>query len=169
MDFIERNTIKLTPYRRRHHGLCVGEIVELKQVLAFIAVVQGICAQLPIGVVRNAVIFFLFGLYALVLGRIFIDHEEVLPVNPRNRDRLSCSFTDEECWHFLRFRKSDLTELFILCDFPAVVICTNGTSCPGEHAFCLILYRLSYPSRLIELQELFGRDYSQRTVLANFM
>ena len=52
MDFIERNTIKLTPYRRRYHGLCVGEIVELKQVLAFIAVVQGICAQLVARYVR---------------------------------------------------------------------------------------------------------------------
>ena len=51
--------------------------------------------------------------------------------------------------------------LFTLCDFPAVVLCDNGISCPGEHALALMLYRLAYPARLIELQDVFGRDYSQ--------
>ena len=58
-------------------------------------------------------------------------------------------------------RRAELTVLFTLCDFPEVVLCDNGISCPGKHAFALMLYRLAYPARLIELQDVFGRDYSQ--------
>lgn len=161
MDIDERNTIRLTPYRRRHSGLCVGEVYELRLILAFIVEVQGYCAHLPIGFIRNAVICFIFGLYALVLGRIFVDREEVRPVNARNRSRVLQSFADEECWHFLRFCRTELLQLITLCEFPAVVVCKNGTICSGEHAFCLMLYRLAYPCRLFELQDIFGRDYSQ--------
>lgn len=161
MEIDERNTIRLSPYRRRHTGLSVGEIFELRLILAFIQAVQRLCVQLPVGALRNGVICFIFGLYGIVLGRIMNDREEVRPVNPRNRNRLFDSFTDEECWHYLRFRKTELSELLILCDFPAIIVCKNGTSCPGEHAFCILLYRIAYPSRLFELQEIFGRDYSQ--------
>ena len=146
IDIYERNTIRLTPYRRRHSGLTGGEVHELK---AFISQVKQYCAQLPLGGVRNAVIFFLFGLYAIVLGIYLVQREEVSPVNQKNRNRQFDSFTDEECWHQLRFRKAELAQLFILCNFPAIVVCKNGTTCPGEHAFALMLHRMAYPSKSI--------------------
>ena len=161
MEIDERSTIRLTPYRRRHSGLSVGEIHELRLIIAFTSEVQRYCAQMPVGCVRNGTILFIFGLYTIILGRILMEHEEVLPINHRNKNRLFDSFTDEDCWHHLRFRRAELAELFILCDFPAIVVCDNGLSCPGEHAFALMLYRLAYPTRLIELQDVFGRDYSQ--------
>lgn len=97
----------------------------------------------------------------LVLGCFLKEIEAIVPVDARNRNRLFDSFTDEECWHNLRFRKAELHQFFALCEFPAVVICNYGSSCSGEHAFCVMLYRIAYPSRLFELQEIFGRDYSQ--------
>lgn len=161
MEIAERSTIRLTPYRRRHTGLSVEEIFELKQIVDFITGLLRFCAQLPVCFVRDATLFLIFGLFRLVLGRSYMDCEAIIPVDARNKNRLFDSFSDEDCWHHLRFRKAELSQLFTLCEFPAVVICCNGSSCSGEHAFCLMLYRLSYPSRLIELQDIFGRDYSQ--------
>ena len=43
----------------------------------------------------------------------------------------------------------------------------NGTTCLGEYAFCLMLYRLAYPTRLITLQREFGREYSQLSRIFN--
>ena len=106
-------------------------------------------------------IFFIFGLYPLILGRLLVEYEEVLPINHRNKNRIFRSFSDEECWHHLRFRIAELAELYILCNFPAAVVCVNGTSCPGEHGFALMLYRLAYPSRLTDLQDIFGREFYQ--------
>ena len=42
-----------------------------------------------------------------------------------------------------------------------MVVCDNGTPCPGEHAFASMLYRLAYPYRLIDLQDIFRREFSQ--------
>lgn len=84
------------------------------------------------------------------------------PVDPANKNRLVASFTEEECWRDLRFRRPDLLRLNQLIGFPAVcVVDSNGITFPGEHALCVMLYRLSYPSRLYQLQSIFGREYSQ--------
>ena len=131
----ELNPIRLTPYRRRHTGLSVREIHELRLIIAFTSEVQRYCPQMPVGCVP-----FIFVLYAIILGCILIEHEEVLPINHRDKNRLFDSFTDEECWHYLRFRRAELAELFVLCDFSAMVVCDNGITCPGEHAFAVMLY-----------------------------
>lgn len=102
----------------------------------------------------------IYGLYALVLGRIFVDREEVRPVKATYRNRVLQSFIDEECWHFFRFCRTELVHPIVLCEIPEVV-CKNGTECSGEHAFCLMLFRLAYPCRPLELHDVFGRDYSQ--------
>lgn len=159
MQITERSTVRLPPYRRRHTGLSVGELFELKQIVGFITGLQRICVQMPICFLRGAIPFLIFGLFRLVLGRSIMEIEVIMPVDARNKNRLFDSFTEEDCWHHLRFRKAELSQLFTMCEFPAVVICSNGSSCSGEHAFCLMLYRLAYPSRLIELQDIFGRDY----------
>lgn len=39
-EFSGRRTIRLTPYRRRHSGLSVGEVHELNLIIAFTAEVQ---------------------------------------------------------------------------------------------------------------------------------
>ena len=161
MDIQQRSAIRLMPYRRRYSGLSVGEMFEMKPIISFIKEMQAICIEIPFGLLRNAIVYVAFGLYIFVLARIFVERDDSAPINQRNKNRLFDPFTDEECWNHLRFRRAELSELFVSCEFPAVVVCSNGTTCPGEHAFCLMLYRISYPSRYIELQDVFGRDYSQ--------
>ena len=118
-------------------------------------------AALPAGPVKNAVAFAaaLFTLYATSLR---IATFTVLgAINPANRNRDIDSFSDDFCWHTLRYRKRDLHRLYALMLFPAQLRCANGTTCSGEYAFCLMIFRLAYPTRLVTLQEEFGRDYSQ--------
>ena len=45
--------------------------------------------------------------------------------------------------------------------FPAVIRCPNRTICNGEKALLLLLYVTSFPTRLVSVQVLFGREYSQ--------
>ena len=107
MKTAERSTIRLTPYRRRHTGLSVEEIFELKQIVDFITGLLRFCAQLPVCFVRDATLFLIFGLFRLVLGRSYMDCEAIIPVDARNKNRLFDSFSDEDCWHHLRFRKAN--------------------------------------------------------------
>ena len=102
MDIDERNSIRLTPYRRRHTGLSVRVIHELRLIIDFTCGIQRLCAQMPVGCIRNGTLFFIFGLYAFILDRVLVEREVVLPINDKNKNRLFDSFTDEECWHHLR-------------------------------------------------------------------
>jgi len=83
------------------------------------------------------------------------------PINPANKNRGINSWTDSECYQELRFRRADLRRLMDLLGFPEIIILDNRCTCSGEYAFCLMIYRLTYPSKLTRLQTLFGREYSQ--------
>ena len=163
-----RRTIRDMPYRRRHEGLTVGEIYVLKQILRFIPDLIEMSGNLPECPLKTFCQLLLYALFVILLAQLVVERHEVIPVNHENNNRLISSFTDEECWHFLRFRPPELRELFVRCEFPDTVTCDNGVVCPGEHAFCLLLYRISYPSRLLSLQEIFGRDYSQLSSIFKF-
>lgn len=109
MEITEISTIRLTPYRRRHTGLLVGELFELKQIIDFITGLQRICGQMPVCFLRTALLFLIFGLNQLVVGRSIMEIEEIVPVDARNKNRFFDSFSEEECWH--RFRKAELSQL----------------------------------------------------------
>jgi hypothetical protein len=51
---------------------------ELKLIGAFTAEIQRYRAHILIGCFRIAVVFFIFGLYALILSRFVVEYEEVL-------------------------------------------------------------------------------------------
>lgn len=97
-----------------------------------------------------------------------IERRNLVPVNRANKNRMIESFSDEECWHNLRFRKAELRQLFLLSNFPQLVRCDNGVKCQGEYAFCLMLYRLAYPCRFFNLQEIFGREFTQLSRIFKF-
>ena len=104
----------------------------------------------------------LTALICLIILNVLIAQTEVVkPVNPSNKNRLIDSFADEECWHDLRFRKEGLRELLRACNFPHTIVCDNKYTCPGESAFCMMLYRIAYPRRLFDMQDKFGREYTQ--------
>ena len=111
---------------------------------------------LPPGPIRNffSIAALLFTIYAT---SIRIATFTVLgAINPANRNRSIDDFSDDFCCHVLRFRKRDLHRMFVLLQFPVMIRCDNGTTCIGQYAFVLMLYRLAYPTRLVTLQEEFG-------------
>ena len=149
------------PYRKRNQGLSAAEMYELDLLIKFINFIIRYTDYIPLAPLRNLVLLFTMMLSFVVLSVLYVESSEVTKVNRANKNRMFDSFTDEECWHYLRFRRRELTILFELSGFPANVKCLNGISCPGEYAFMLMLYRLAYPSRLFTLQEIFGREYTQ--------
>jgi hypothetical protein len=170
MDYDLRRCVRDMPYRRRHEGLSVGEIYVLKEIMKFVKVLIDITAYLPQGPIRNVGLFLVhaLALFIVVIVTLIVEREDVIAVNHDNKYRMIDSFTPEEAWHYLRFRIPELKKLFILFEFPNFVKCDNGIVCPGEHAFVLMLYRISYPTRLFQLQDIIGRDYSQLSRIFKF-
>ena len=96
----------------------------------------------------------------------WLPHE---PQNAQHRERGIASFSDEECWNYFRFRKSDLPELFRLLQVPAVmkIIGNHGGYVTGEYATLYMMYRLHYPCKLISSSQSWGRDYSSLSRVFN--
>jgi len=142
-------------------GMSALERHEEAQVWALVAGLLQAQLLLPPGHMNNLVALaaFLFTMYAVSLR--VVTYAVLGAINPANRNRNIDSFSDDFCWHVLRFRKADMHRLYILLHFPAHFTCDNGTTCNGEYALCLMMYRLAYPTRLVTLQEEFGREYSQ--------
>lgn len=70
---VERNTIRLTPYRKPKSGQCAGELHDLKTNLATIAKVKKLCIKLPADSVWNAVTCLISGIYLIVLAAIWLN------------------------------------------------------------------------------------------------
>ena len=48
------------------------------------------------------------------------ERHDIIGINQLNRNRNMDSFSEEECWHNLRFRKPDIHRLYTITGFPAV-------------------------------------------------
>ena len=72
--------------------------------------------------------------------------------------------SSRDCLKFFRFSKDDILRIMDLLHFPPRFKLWNRMSVLSEDIFCLVLRRLSYPCRLIDLQHMFPRH---RTVLSN--
>ncbi|CAN7943582.1 unnamed protein product [Ixodes hexagonus] len=59
-----------------------------------------------------------------------------------------------------RFNKEDLPALTSALRVPEVVTTAQRIAVPGQEALCILLRRLSYPNRLCDLEEMFGRHSS---------
>lgn len=71
------------------------------------------------------------------------------------------------CSNFLRFQKDDLDRLRVALHLPMVMRAPNRTVWSGLEGLCLVLYRLSYPSRLFDVEHLFFRGQSEASVIFN--
>ncbi len=107
---------------------------------------------MPAGGLGN--IFSLFGLVFVAEAASIRNHiwNLIDPVNPANKNRNIASFTENECYQKMRFRKEQVSQLYRLLNFPAFLTTDNNITVTGEYAFCLFLWRLSYPSMLFDLQ-----------------
>ena len=160
-QFIVRDAVGQMPYRYRDQGLTAMEKMVVQRLLAMTTAILGTAAVMPIGMPQQMLIMVGVVMFVAILRMCVVPAPIMLPINGVNRDRGIDSFSEGQCWHFLRFRREDLHTLFDLMGFPVVITLDNGGTCSGEYAFCLMLYRLAYPTRLFTLQYVFGREYSQ--------
>lgn len=80
-------------------------------------------------------------------------------------DSLSATF----CHDSLRFEKCHLYQLMLAIgiDCDDYYWLDNGCKVRCEEAFLLMLYRLSFPRKLTEMQSMWGREYSQLSRIFN--
>ena len=77
------------------------------------------------------------------------------------------SYSDVQCWALFRFERNDLQRLRVALRIPDVVHTRNGTVCPGLEALCVVLSRLSYPSRWTQLLPMFGHSITHLSQVFN--
>ncbi len=56
----------------------------------------------------------------------------------------------------LRFSRLDIDRVRVLLGIPDIVFTKNRDRCPGLWAFCMLLYKLSWPRQMCDLRDLFG-------------
>lgn len=72
-----------------------------------------------------------------------------------------------QCWYELRFEMQDVERLRVNLRIPDVVRTRNGTVASGTEALCLVLARLAYPCRWVQLVPRFGRSITHLSQLFN--
>ena len=70
------------------------------------------------------------------------------------------TYTEEQSKASFRFYKDDIRNLCVELGIPREFRARNGTALSGEEGLCVLLKRLSYPKRLGDLSEIYGRSIS---------
>ena len=163
----DRRNIRDMPTRRRYLGMTIIERMDERRLYALALSILTIVVHLPAFQIRP---FLLLGTLLITIAHLMrtVLWPPLMPVNPRNRNRMINSFTDEECYRDFRWYKHDLHELCDMLGFPMQVVMPNGLSFPGEHALILLLYRSHYPGTLYSLQDVFGREFTQLSRIYNY-
>ena len=66
-----------------------------------------------------------------------------------------------------RFQKSDIPILARALSLPAVYRCEQRTKATGIEALLILLRRLAYPNRLVDLVKIFGRSKTELSLIFN--
>ena len=90
------------------------------------------------------------------------------PIVNRNYERLDLDKLDEtECLERFRFSKQDIARLAQGLRLPDKFIGYQGTTCNNIEGLCLLLRRLAYPCRYIDLIPIFGRAKAELSIMSN--
>ena len=154
------------PLGRRHLGMTILERMDELRIYGSIVLLLVVAIARP--QLRQQLLILVAALLAFLAAYRTVFWPATLPVNQANKNRLIGSFTDDECYRNLRWRKEDLRELCTFLRFPLQVQLDNGCTFPGEHAFVLMMYRDHYPSTLFGLQDKFGREETQLSRIYNW-
>ena len=80
------------------------------------------------------------------------------------------SFTDEQIKNNFNFQnRGQLHALYSCLRVPVEIRLDNGCLVSGEEALLVTIYRLSWPRKLTQIEEIFGRDYSLWSRCIKFM
>ena len=72
----------------------------------------------------------------------------------------TASYSDEQCWSLLRFRKPDILKLIDLLAMPPFLFSTSRHRYSKEFSILLLLKWMAYPGRLHDLEIEFGRGHT---------
>ena len=73
------------------------------------------------------------------------------------------NYSDKECRAYFRFKRDDLFQLLDALRIPKVVKASSQDSATGLEVLCILLRRLAYPNRWLELRKMFGRSQGSLT------
>ena len=77
------------------------------------------------------------------------------------------TWDEVECRTELRFDKNDLPLLMRYLQIPERIVCEQGTVCDGMESLCILLKRLAYPCRYIDMTRRFGRNPTELCLIFN--
>lgn len=77
------------------------------------------------------------------------------------------SLSDQCCLEYFRFNRAKIRDLCRFLDLPQRMRADNRIEWSSEEGLCILLRRLAYPCRLVDLQGLFGRNVSDIGRIAN--
>ena len=79
------------------------------------------------------------------------------------------SLTDNEFWILFRLKKTDFHRLLMALAIPEEITLRQRSKFTGKTALLILLRRLAYPNRLIDLKMIFGRTISELSLISNYM
>ena len=79
------------------------------------------------------------------------------------------SLSEDECTTEFRFNRNDIPRLVEVLQIPCQITCYNGIVCDGTEALCILLKRLAYPCRYLDMIPRFGRPVPQLSMIAQYM
>jgi hypothetical protein len=75
--------------------------------------------------------------------------------------------SEDDCLSQFRFEKDHIYHLKDALRLPEVLKCAQGTVSSGIEGLCIVLRRLAYPNRLIDISKTFGRTQSELSLIFN--
>ena len=92
------------------------------------------------------------------------------PILHRNYARFDLNQFDEtECEEMFRFSKEDIPRLAETLRLPNKFTGYQGTTCDSIEGLCLLLQRLAYPCRYVDLIPLFGRAKQEISIISSLV
>lgn len=107
-----------------------------------------------------------------------IDDEEFLLLHEQNLSRQLFPYwkfnrfdldtwDNVQCNSELRFKKEDIFRLYNVLEIPEKVICEQRSICSGIEALCILLKRLAFPCRYVDMVTTFGRSQFELCLIFN--
>jgi hypothetical protein len=76
-------------------------------------------------------------------------------------------FDDLSCYEKFRFKKPDLPRILVALHIPATITTASRCRFSDQEALMILLHRLSYPGRLEQLEDTYGRPRSHLSEVIN--
>ena len=153
--------------RRRWQGKNVQDRLHLAFLNKLCTFFLMSAVMLPVGILQHV-----FRARAIIA---YARHQEIESWDDLPADRVDVTdvtidgCSEETCYSQFRLLKRDLYHLYTALRFPDRIVLDNNSVIPGEKAFLMMLYRMAYTRRLVDLETFFGREYSTISRCFNYV